>query len=119
MPQFTALSSVHPGPDCPSWCGGGHAPDDREHWTSIPDIPLSLEQPVPGFPHPVQPALAADLMAVGEADAVVYLSDTAHPTWGRALTRAEAQRLHDVLGELLAAAPQSELVAAGRSGGAL
>lgn len=107
-------------PGCWPWCGSSHPPGDRDHWTSASDIPLSLEQPVPGLAGPIQPALAADLLlAEGESAPVVYLSDTAAPTWGRALTRAEARRLHDVLGELLAAAPQSELVAAGRSEGAL
>lgn len=111
-----------PVPGCWPWCGIDHTEDAlgvREHWTSTPDIPLSLEQPVSGFPHPVQPALAADLVAQGEGDPVVYLSDTAAPTWGRALTSAEARRLHDVLGTLLAVTEQSELVAAGRKGGAL
>lgn len=102
-----------PVPGCRPWCSIDHtddAPGDREHWTSIPDISLSLATPVPGFPRPVQPALAADLLAQGDGPPMVYLSDTAFPTWGRALTFAEARRLRDVLGELLAAAPQGELV---------
>ncbi|MFD8564827.1 DUF6907 domain-containing protein [Streptosporangium canum] len=104
---------------CPPWCEsddhGGDSLGERVHWSTIPDVPLSLEASADGFTGPVGITLMADLLVLDDdtRGTHISLSENAKP-WRRRLTLAEADQLAGRLRDLTARARTNRESAAGR-----
>ncbi|MGC5012995.1 DUF6907 domain-containing protein [Streptosporangium sp. DT93] len=98
--------AARPAPACPAWCEGldhgDDAPGTQAHWTSSPDLPLSLETADENTTGPAVTLLADLVLIDGDARGPhITLSET-WQKWERHLTPAEADQLAHRLRDLTA-----------------